>query len=225
VKFEKGRIASSAADHEDTLIVNNGFPWSIQGNVSFVPEYGWEILPQTTSFSSDKNTEIRLPIAIKLPSQTIIGEQLMAIEFNLGGSGLNYPFRVYRDYVVGLGDVHMEIKLIPQENGGMVVEQYITNETDPAEILDFRCSLLIRGQRRQTRNITTLVSGQTRRANYFIRDFEGLRQKDLWLKAEQKNGLRTLNEVLPEEQVYKLIERAEADSEPAEASPQTEPAR
>jgi len=207
VKFQKGRIASSAAEHEDTLLVTNAFPWSIQGNVQIVPNYGWEFTPRKQTLSSDAGEQIELPFSVKLPSQTAIGEQLMAIEFDLGGSGLNFPFRVYRNYLVGMGDVHMEVRLLKSDHGQVIVEQIITNETNPPEVLDFRCNLLIRGRRRHTNNMPSLVSGQTRKVVYRIPEFDKLEAKDLWLRADQKNGARTLNELLNEEQVMKLLER------------------
>ncbi|HCS52792.1 MAG TPA: hypothetical protein DIW81_14570 [Planctomycetaceae bacterium] len=208
VKFQKGRIASSAAEHEDSLLVTNAFPWSIQGSVQIIPNYGWEISPRKQNLSSGSGEQTELPFSVKLPSQTAIGEQLMAIEFDLGGSELNFPFRVYRDYLVGMGDVHMEVRMYKSDNGQVIVEQIITNETNPPEVIEFRCNLLIRGRRRHTSNMPSLVSGQTRKVVYMIPEFEKLEAKDLWLRADQKNGARTLNELLNEEQVMKLLERS-----------------
>ncbi len=208
VQFQKGRIASSAGEHEDSLNVTNSFPWSIQGTVQIFPNYGWEITPRKQNLTSGIGEQVELPFSVKLPSQTAIGEQLMAIEFDLGGSGLNFPFRVYRDYLVGMGDVHMEVRMRKAENGQVIVEQIITNETNPPEVLDFRCNLLIRGRHRLTRNMPSLISGQTRKVVYMIPEFETLEVKDLWLRADQKNGTRILNELLTEVQVLKLLGRS-----------------
>ncbi|MCA8987945.1 MAG: hypothetical protein KDA78_09910 [Planctomycetaceae bacterium] len=215
VSFEKGRIANSASEHEDSLIVTNTFPWNIQGTVKIHSDLGWEISPQQLELAAPKAEQVAIPLSIRLPSQATVGEQTIAMEFDLGGSGLSFPFLVYRDYLVGSGDVHMEVHLSKGPNGTLIVEQHITNETNPPESLDFRCNLLIRGRRRNTRNMTGLLSGQTRKTVYVIPEFETLVSKDLWLRAEQKNGVRTLNEMLTEDQVQMLIDRSEANEEEA----------
>ncbi|MCA8984130.1 MAG: hypothetical protein R3C12_08210 [Planctomycetaceae bacterium] len=215
VRFEKGRISSSLAEQEDTLIVKNAFPWTVQGTVQILPEYAWQITPSHIPLVAQGDQEVALPFGIKLPSRTNLGKQTLEIEFNLGGAGISHPFRVYRDYLVGLGDVRMEIVLTPTDEGGVLVEQIVTNQTETTEVIDMRCHLLIRGRRRQTRNIDGLASGQSRKAVYLIPDFENLEAKDLWLRAEQKNGRRILNDVIDEEQFYKLLERNTTPKESA----------
>jgi len=212
--FEKGQIASSSAEHEDFLKVKNTFSWNVQGTMTVIPGFGWDIQPQKVTVGAGREEEIAIPLTIKLPSQAAIGEQMLAFEFDLGGSGLSFPFRVYRDYQVGTGDVHMDIQLTRLPDGGVMVEQTVTNETDPAEIIDFRCNLLIRGRRRLTRNMTGLLSGQSRKTRYLIPDFDTLQSKDLWLRAEQKNGNRSLNEILKEEQVLRILQNSIAEPTP-----------
>ncbi|PHR94734.1 MAG: hypothetical protein COA78_31675 [Blastopirellula sp.] len=129
------------------------------------------------------------------------------IEFDLGGAGVSFPFRTHRLYLVGLGDVHMAINLAMLENNGLMVEQIITNKTDPPEMLDLRCNLLVRGRRRQTRNKDGIASGQTAKIIYLIRDYDQLKEKAIWLRAIQKNGQRSLNEILNEEQILRLLEK------------------
>ncbi|MCG6157361.1 hypothetical protein [Rubinisphaera margarita] len=220
--FDKGQIASSSAEHEDTLKLTNTFPWNVQGTMSVISSYGWDIQPQKVTVGAGREEQIEIPLTIKLPSQAAIGEQMLAFEFDLGGSGLSFPFRVYRDYQVGTGDVHMDIQLTRLPDGGVMVEQIVTNETSPAEVIDFRCNLLIRGRRRLTRNMTGLVSGQSRKTRYLIPDFDTLQSKDLWLRAEQKNGNRSLNEILKEDQVIRILENAITDQAPEAET--TEPA-
>ncbi len=207
VHFEKGRIASSSAEHEDNIIIRNSFPWNIHGKVHVKPAEGWQIQPREFPISAATNAEVSLPISIKLPSQTGVGEQMLSIEFDLGGAGVNYPFRVYRNYLVGLGDVHMAVQLTKLENGGLLVEQVITNKTNPPESLDLRCHLLIRGRRRQTRNKDGVLSGQTAKNIYLIPNYDQLKEKDIWLRAVQKNGQRSLNEILNEDQINKILEK------------------
>ncbi len=207
IHFEKGRIASSSAEHEDNIVIRNSFPWNVQGKVHVYPADGWEIHPREFPISALTNSEVSLPISIKLPSQTGVGEQTLSIEFDLGGAGVSYPFRVYRNYLVGLGDVHMAVQLTKLENGSLLVEQTITNKTNPPESLDLRCHLLIRGRRQQTKNKDGVLSGQTAKNIYLIPNYDQLKEKDIWLKAVQKNGQRSLNEILNEEQINKLLKR------------------
>jgi len=207
VSFQKGRIASSLAEHEDTLYVKNVFPWNVRGTVQIIPENDWEVSPSPAHLDATANEEIEIPFGMKVPSQANLGEQMMALEFNLGGAGVSYPFRVYRKYAVGMGDVRMEVVLTPMAEGGIMVEQILTNKTNPPESIDLRCHLLIRGRRRQVRNLNGLLSGQTNKAVYYIPDFAELTVKDLWLRAEQKNGRRTLNDILEETRVLQLLEK------------------
>lgn len=209
VSFKKGRIASSLAEHEDTLYVKNVFPWGVQGTVQILPKNGWEVSPSPAHVNAAASEEVEIPFGLKVPSQTNLGEQMMALEFDLGVAGIGHPFRVYRNYAVGMGDVRMDVKLTPMAEGGIMVEQTLTNKTNPPESLDLRCHLLIRGRRRQVYNMDGLLSGQSSKAVYYIQDFDDLVAKDLWLRAEQKNGRRTLNDVLEESRVMQMLEESQ----------------
>jgi len=186
----------------------------VQGKVHVHPAEGWEIQPREFPISALINSEVSLPISIKLPSQTGVGEQMLSIEFDLGGAGVSYPFQVYRNYLVGLGDVHMAVQLTKLENGSLLVEQTITNKTkNPPESLDLRCHLLIRGRRQQTKNKDGVLSGQTAKNIYVIQNYDQLKEKDIWLKAVQKNGQRSLNEILNEEQINILMKKKKEKTE------------
>ena len=208
LRFDKGQVMNSMTTQEETLFVTNTFPWPVNGTAQVIASNGWEVQPTQLPVSAQPGEETGLPLEFTIPSRTGMGEQMLGIEFNLGGTGLSYPFQVYSDYLVGTGDVHMEISLTRHALGGLIVEQSITNNTDPPEMLDLRCHLLTRGRRRQTRNMDGLMSGQTRKVIYHIADFDELPTRELWLRAEQKNGRRIFNELFNNEQIEKLLERA-----------------
>ena len=207
VQFEKGRIASSSAEHEDNLIVNNSFPWNVQGKVKIHAASDWDVQPREFPVTASENEKVALPFSVKLPAQSSVGKQKVSIEFNLAGAGGGYPFLVYREYLVGLGDVHMAIELTRLENGGLLVEQIITNKTDPPEVLDLRCRLRVRSRRAQTKNKYGVLSGQTAKNSYLIQNYDQLASKDIEIVAEQKNGQRSLVETLSEEQVLNLLNK------------------
>jgi hypothetical protein len=99
---------------------------------------------------------------------------------------------VYRDYQVGIGDVAVYVTDQRLPDGRLELEQVITNDTSPLEILNFSCSLFVPGRRRQKQLVTKLGKGEDRKL-YYIRDAAALRGQELWLRAEQIDGNRVLN--------------------------------
>jgi hypothetical protein len=77
-------------------------------------------------------------------------------------------------------------------DGGLEIEQIVTNRTTPAEVLDFRCTLYVPGERRQRLNITKLGNGEDRKF-YRMPSAERLRGETLTLRLEQLGGRRIIN--------------------------------
>ena len=74
----------------------------------------------------------------------------------------------------------------------LVVEQIITNHSEPEEILNFNCNLLIPGYRRQKRSVVKLGQGEDRKF-YRVIDGDSLIGKEISLRAVQVDGKRFLN--------------------------------
>jgi hypothetical protein len=77
-------------------------------------------------------------------------------------------------------------------DGRLEIEQIVRNATSPVEVLDFRCSLMVPGSRRQKVQITKLGLGEDHKL-YYLPNADEFRGKDLRLKLEQEGGGRIMN--------------------------------
>ena len=189
--FEKGRISSEFGQHEDAFLVSNSFPQGISGKavVHFPP--GWEIDPPQWTLQAAGGEDFRLPLLLTFPPGAPLGELRPTIDFEVAADR-PYRFRMFVPYRLGLGDVELTVVSRRTADGRLEVEQHITNNTDPLEILEFNCSLFIPGQVRQRHFVTRLGKGEDQRF-YVVPNADALRGKALWLRAEQANGRRVLN--------------------------------
>jgi hypothetical protein len=103
-----------------------------------------------------------------------------------------YRFQVLCRYQVGAGDIALRVTDRKLPDGRLEIEQEVVNSTNPAEVLDFRCSLLVPGSRRQKVRITRLGVGKDRKF-YYLPNADAFRGKELRLKLEQEGGGRILN--------------------------------
>ena len=190
-KFEKGRIPSEFGQHEDALVVSNTFPQGVSGKavVHFPP--GWEIEPPQISLQAAAGETIRLPLLLTFPPDASLGELRPSIDFDIAADR-PYKFSMFLPYHLGLGDVDLTVVSRWTPDGRLEVEQHITNNTEPLEVLEFNCSLFIPGQIRQRHFVTRLGKGKDQRF-YVVSNADDLRGKGLWLRAEQSNGRRVLN--------------------------------
>ena len=80
----------------------------------------------------------------------------------------------------------------PLPDGTLEIEQLITNNTSPEEVLNLECSLFVPGQKRQIKSVTKLGRGLSRKL-YHVPGAEELHGRELWIRAEQLDGRRVLN--------------------------------
>ncbi|MDA0832435.1 MAG: hypothetical protein O2955_10305 [Planctomycetota bacterium] len=198
--LEKGRLASRTTEQEDALIGVNTFDLGVNGKIRFnVPREingkpkNWDIIPHDGwTFQIAPGEEYRLPLRLTLPPNTGQGIEDVTVDFDINAD-VRYVFRVYYRYQVGLGDVTMRVvERVNTVKNQLEVEQIITNNTSPAEVLDFNCSLHIPGERRQKKLVTNLGKGQDRKT-FLLPHADALMGKELWLRAEQIGGSRILN--------------------------------
>lgn len=189
--FEKGRISSEFGQHEDALLLTNTFPQGISGKavVHFPP--AWEIEPPHWTLNAAAGEKFRLPMMMTFPSDASLGEFRPSIDFEVAADR-PYKFSMLLPYHLGLGDIDLKVvsRILP--DGRLEVEQQITNNTEPLEVLEFDCTLFIPGQIRQRHFVTRLGKGEDRRF-YMVPNADSLRGRELWLRAEQVNGRRVLN--------------------------------
>lgn len=91
-----------------------------------------------------------------------LGSQMTILEFDIV-SDRPRRFRVYHPYQVGTDDVTIKVIETELPDGGLEIEQVVTNRTSPPEALDFRCTLFVPGERRQKLLVTKLGQGEDRK--------------------------------------------------------------
>ena len=114
------------------------------------------------------------------------GLKLHEVTLRLGGRVLIAPLTLE----VGQGDMVAEVPSKLDENGDLIIEQRMTNNTD--ETVDFKCLLYAPNRRRQTSQVVRLGRGQDIKRYRFSQGKE-LLGETLWLRAEEVNGQRILN--------------------------------
>lgn len=191
VKWERGLVASEYGGHHDAIIGQNGFPQGVSGVVEATLPRGWEGEPTTWELQAGANESFKLPTFLRLPPDASLGQERSTLVFKIVADR-PYTFRAYCPYVVGLADLSLEVKDRKLPDGRLEIEQVLTNRTQPVEVLNFRCTLFVPGERRQKLIIARLGEGQDRKL-YYVSDAEARRGQEFWIRLEQEGGRRLVN--------------------------------
>ncbi len=194
VQFQKKQLPSQFGEHQEILMGKNTFPQgvTVKSNIEFSDKWNIEQprAPQTLAPGED----YQVPVSLSFPSGAGIGQLGSTIDFEISADR-EYRFTVYRPYTLGLGKINLDVNSYIERKRGraiLVVEQIITNNTDPLEILNFNCNLLIPGRRRQKRSVVKLGRGEDRKF-YWIPNAESLIGQQISLRVIQVDGKRFLN--------------------------------
>ncbi len=188
--FDKTQLASVFGRPQTSIVrFRNTFPRGLGGSLTLhVPDV-WELSYRSANFKLATEEEREQPFEIALQTVASSGVQRVRIDFDIT-SDRRYRFSVYRDLQVGLGDVVVELHTWLNEDGKLVVEQHLSN--DSAQRLSLNCTLFVPGRRRQRLQVYEL--GRTEVTNiYVLPNGQELMGKTLWLRAEEMNGPRVLN--------------------------------
>lgn len=190
-QFENGRMKSEYGDHKDAIIGHNTFSQGVSGKMTLTLPSEWEADTREWPIQLAAGEAFRLPVYIKLPQNARLGSQMTILDFDIV-SDRPRRFRVYRPYQVGTDDVAIRVIETELPDGGLEIEQVVTNRTSPPETLDFRCTLFVPDERRQKLLVTKLGQGEDRKF-YRLPNAVKLRGKTLWLRLEQDGGRRIMN--------------------------------
>ncbi|HTU25973.1 MAG TPA: NEW3 domain-containing protein, partial [Pirellulales bacterium] len=174
---------------ENSLTLRNFFPQGISGRARIVGPADWKIEPQTIDLGLSAGEEAKLPFTVTLPFDAVSGQRPVRIEFDLGADR-HHQFTVYRTLRVGSDDLKIEASSRLNEQGDLEVTQVVTNR-DP-EPVSFKCSLFAPDRRRMMSQVIELRS-DTDTKIYRLRNGQELIGRELWLRAEEIGGQRTLN--------------------------------
>lgn len=191
VQYANGRIKSEYGAHEEALMGVNTFAQGLTGKVTVRFPQGWEVEPSQWPLHSAAGEKFKFPMTLKFPQEASLGDLRTSVDFEVSADR-EYKFSVFLPYRLGIGDVDLKVVWRKKDDGRLEIEQWITNNTEPLEVLEFNCSLFIPGQVRQRHFVTRLGKGEDQRF-YFVPNADGLRGKELRLKAEQVDGPRVLN--------------------------------
>jgi hypothetical protein len=133
-----------------------------------------------------------LPVFLKLPTDANLGDFPMKLTFQITADR-PYRFQVLCPYHVGSGDVTLWVKDRKLEDGRLEITQLVINSTTPAEVLDFRCSLLVPGSPRQKARVTRLGAGGGEDRKFTTCSRRKSFAERTALKLEQEGGGRILN--------------------------------
>jgi len=190
-RFEVEEFESRRGKQSQTLVVTNTFSQEINGRVSLEPPRGWSVQPKSWEIRLDPGEQRKLPMTITVPPYASQGVVPVAVNFRILAERV-YRFRVRRTFRVVMGDVAIKVVDRKRKDGRLEIQQIITNNTQPEQVLSFRCMLLAPGVRRQRRLVSRMGRGKDRRV-YILPDAEALRGETLWIRAEQIGGSRVLN--------------------------------
>ncbi|WP_339908202.1 hypothetical protein [Symmachiella dynata] len=194
MQFQRKRVPSEFGEHQEMITGTNTFGQGITVSSDLKYSDKWNVEQLRTPLTLSPNEAFQLPVSLSFPRGAGIGDLSATVDFNISADR-EYHFTVHRPYTLGLGKVKLDVNYHVERKHGhaiLVVEQIITNITEPLEILNFNCNLLIPGRRRQKRSVVKLGRGEDRKF-YRILNADSLIGKEISLRAVQVDGKRFLN--------------------------------
>jgi hypothetical protein len=207
--FERLQVPSIfGKSHHNALHFKNYFPQGVGGTVKIVilqdpqPENmtgqessgqlsfaadRWAIEPPQTTFQLATGAEMKFPFDVQLKS-VWYGRKPVRVDFMIEADE-KIEFSIYRYLEIGTQDLTLDVKSHLDKDGTLIVEQTMTNSAP--RTTDFKCSLQALGHRPQRRHVYRLGKNPDRKI-YQIPNGRDLVGKELWLRLEEVNGLRTL---------------------------------
>jgi len=194
VHFQRKRLPSQFGEHQEIISGLNTFRQGITIKSDLKFSDRWNVEQQRTPITLAPNESFEMPVSLSFPAGAGIGGLQATVDFEISADR-EYYFTVYRPYTLGLGDVTLDVKSHIERKHGhaiLVVEQIITNNTEPLEILNFNCNLLMPGRRRKKHSVVKLGRGEDHKF-YRIFNAESLIGTEISLRAVQVDGKRFLN--------------------------------
>lgn len=178
------------ATHKNELRLQNTFPQGVGGTVELTAPDGWQISPSKIDFKLAAEETIARPFEVALPFDATSGTASIRADFVVEADR-QYRFSVYRSLTVGDGQLQLETTTRLEDDGSLVVEQRMTNHGGP--LVDFKCKLFAPGRRPQRTQVFRLGEHPDVKI-YRYPDGAELLGAEFWLRAQEVDGARVLNQ-------------------------------
>lgn len=188
--FDPDRLASSFGRRQNIRYrFENTFGQGVSGALDLhVPDV-WEVRNTRLRFKLGTEDDLRQELDVMLHANASSGPQQVRIDFDLLADR-QYQFSVYRTLRVGLGDVIAELDTWLNDDGKLIVEQHLMNQTD--ELLDFNCYLFAPGRRRMRIQVFDIGPGRVTHT-FALQNGKELIGKSIWLRVEELSSGRLQN--------------------------------
>lgn len=189
-QFEKQELASVFGQEQTCgYRLANTFDRPVSGTLQVQAPSTWRIEPQTERLRIGAGEESNHSLRILLPADAASGIQPLRVDFDVTADR-RYQFRVYRQLLVGLQDLDVELTTHLDANGNLVIDLELVNKSEDA--LDFSCLLFAKDRRRQRKQVFGLGHEGTSK-QFVLSDGKELLGTTLWLRIEEIGGSRVLN--------------------------------
>ncbi len=189
-QFTSSRLPSILGRaHRNGIRIENTFPVGVSGQMHVVVPEDWLIDSPTIDFNLGSGESLQRPIVITLPYNANSGRHLIRLDFEITADR-SYRFSVYRHLQVGMGDVLLDVSTRLRNDGYLVVEQRIINQSNAP--VSFACNLFAPGRRRKRTHVLRLGQGQDVQT-YLLPNGKELLGKQLWIRADEIGGSRVLS--------------------------------
>lgn len=192
VRFQQGKLASEYGEHDEAVIGRNTFPQGVSGKATLHMPREWKVEPGQWTFQAAAGEAWSLPTLLTFPADAALGTFHTRIDFEISADR-PYRFTVHLPYRLGLEDIDVNVSSRRLADGRLEVEQRIINRTNPPQMFDFDCQLFVPGQIRQKQRVARLSQGEDKRY-YYVPNADDLVGQELWLRCEQVDGRRVLNQ-------------------------------
>lgn len=190
VRFTERHVPSVFGKaHHNEIEIRNTFAQGVGGSIELVGPKKWQISPRRIDFKLAAGETVVKPFEILLPPDAASGIAPFRVDFTADADAA-YEFSIDRELIVGDGQVDIETTTRLEEDGALIVEQRMVNHSP--QLVDFKCLLHAPGRRRQRMQVFRLGDSPDSKT-YRYPDGAQLIGAELWLRAEEVNGVRVLN--------------------------------
>lgn len=191
-KIEPTYLQAHTNEPKPVLSFRNYYAEQMTGTVSLSPPRRWSVEPLSLDFSLQPGQSLSSELDFTIPPRHLAATRKLEIRINLrtpDAAALEFsvPLRL------GLAEISVS-ETVTIENGRLIVEQTLKNESDQTVNFSGFCQAV--GRPRIWRDFRRVQSGDTARQKYVFRNGEALRGTHLHMGLREIRGARTLDRLV-----------------------------